>query len=266
MTVNLRPSSAIVPIVRASADRPVAEILGTGFFVGRPGGLRLVTAKHVFEKCVLQQGEQYAIGYLTEKAAAIVALSRIIASLDFDLAVADVALEHVPGAVPLALSRFEPPLNGDVFTFEYSCSRIERPTPTHTQVSFDANAHKGNVVRAYISGYPELRPTPVFLTSFPALQGASGAPVISGVAGGRKFGVVGMLMANVERHLMPAQVVEIQDGPNFSEKISYFLPFGKALAGAALTQGLSDMGVQFVYAEPSRASWWRRRLTFRVTK
>lgn len=248
MTTELQPTRSIVPIIRYSPLQPIAEILGTGFFVGTPEMLAVVTAKHVFTACSLKDDEKFAIAFLTEKGAAIVALSRVIGSLDFDVAAADVDSQHLPGAFPLPLGVSDPPLNRDVFTYEYSGSVIEKPYPGHTHVSFDPYAHKGNVVRLYTSKFPEAKPTPALLTSFPALQGASGAPLIMEDAKAKCFAVVGMMVANVERHLMPAQVVEVHDGPEFHEKISYFLPLGKALARVALAQALQEMeiNVQFV--------------------
>jgi hypothetical protein len=65
----------------------------------------------------------------------------------------------------------------------------------------------------------------------------------------KSIAVFGMIVANVERHLLPAQIVQIQEGDSFTEKASYFLPYGKALARAAVARGLEDMGVPFSYAE-----------------
>ena len=104
MTTELQPTRSIVPIIRYSPLQPIAEILGTGFFVGTPEMLAVVTAKHVFTACSLKDDEKFAIAFLTEKGAAIVALSRVIGSLDFDVAAADVDSQHLPGAFPLPRS------------------------------------------------------------------------------------------------------------------------------------------------------------------
>ncbi len=249
MPAELRPELSIVPIVRASKTVPIAELLGTGFFVGQANSIRLVTAKHVFESCQLAADEKYAIAFRGETGIPVIAISRVLASPDFDLAVADVPLEHIPTVMPLTLGKSDPALNADVFTFEYSGTQIEKPTPGQTHIAFEPYTHKGNIVRSYDSTYPEKIKTPTFLVSFPALQGASGAPLLSGTPSKKSIAVVGMTVANVERHLIPAQIVQIQEGKDFSEKISYYLPFGKALARAAVTEALQSMGVQFSYAE-----------------
>jgi len=251
MPVELRPELSIVPIVRAQKDMPVRELLGTGFFVGMAPKLRLVTAKHVVEDCQLADGDRIAIAFRTDKGISIVAVSRFIGSPDFDIAVGEIETSLIPTAVGLTLSRHDPALNGDVFTYEYSGTRIEKTTPTHTLVSFEPYTHKGNIVRSYESTFPEKVKTPCFLMSFPALQGASGAPLLSGTASKKSIAVVGMTVGNVEKHLLPAQVVTIRDGKDFEESISYFLPFGRALARSLLATELEKLGVEFRYAEDS---------------
>jgi len=57
------------------------------------------------------------------------------------------------------------------------------------------------------------------------LQGASGAPVIRG----DNFEVCGVIVANIERHLLPAQTIKVDIGDEQIEEINYFLPMGKAI-------------------------------------
>lgn len=52
-----------------------------------------------------------------------------------------------------------------------------------------------------------------------------------------------MLVANSEHHLLPAQIVRIDDGQEYKETTSYFLPYGKALSWLVLTELLSGMAV-----------------------
>jgi hypothetical protein len=249
MPVDLRPERAIVPIVRATKQKPVIEVLGTGFFVGTGPALHVITAKHVIADNPVVGDEKYAIVFRDAKSIKILATLRILAAADFDLAACVVDRSDFPAAVPLSIGREDPALNADVFSFEYSATRIERTPTGGTHVSFEPYAHKGNIVRSFESTFPEKVNTPSILTSFPALQGASGAPILAATSSRKSFAVVGMTVANVERHLMPAQLVQIHDGDSYRESTSYFLPFGKALARSVVAQCLEGMEIPFSYAE-----------------
>lgn len=244
MRYDLKPERAIVPIVRYAPDRIIVELLGTGFFVGDDNTKHLVTAKHVIQNSPLRPDEKYAVVLTEDSGIALAAISKVLAAADFDVAVCAIEQAHLTKVVPLSVAAFDPPLNGDVFAFEYSSTRIEK-TDTGRHVSFEPYTHKGNIVRSYSSTFPETTPTASLLTSFPALQGASGAPVLTAVKAPKQFAVAGMLVANAQRHLLPAQVVTIHDGPSYSETTSYFLPFGKAVSWAVLTQCLEGMRVPF---------------------
>jgi len=86
-----------------------------------------------------------------------------------------------------------------------------------------------------------------FDTSFPALQGASGAPVLLNL----DFSVVGMLVANVERHLLPAQIVRIEDGPATSEETRYYMPFGQALMVDEVAGACAEFAIRVERADPA---------------
>lgn len=244
MAAELKPERAVVPIVRYAPTKPISELLGTGFFVGKGDALHVVTAKHVFEGSPLNEEEKYALAFNDGKGIGIIAISQIRAAVDFDVAVCSVEKSLMPLAVPLSIATADPPLNHDVFSYEYSSTRIER-TDTGFHVSFEPHTHKGNIVRSYVSKFPEPVATASVLTSYPALQGASGAPVIYGSQSKKSFAVAGMLVANSERHLLPAQVVKIEDGPEYKETTSYFLPYGKALSWSVLAECLLGMAVPF---------------------
>jgi hypothetical protein len=244
MAVELNVDRAIVPIVRYAPDKPISELLGTGFFVGNADALYLVTAKHVFMGSALKDGEKYALVFNDGKQIGIIAISQIRGALDFDVAVCSVDQSLLPLAVPLSITTVDPPSNHDVFSYEYSSTRIEK-TVNGFHVSFEPHAHKGNIVRSYVSKFPEKIATASLLTSYPALQGASGAPVIYANVSKKTFSVAGMLVANAERHLLPAQVVRFEDGPEYKETTSYFLPYGKALSWSVLATCLQGMSVPF---------------------
>ena len=197
------PESHIVPIIRTAKAEPIKQLLGTGFFVGRPGSLQILTAKHVIESNPLQPGEGYAVAFGEKSGIRIRSIDGYQASSKYDFAF--INGEGFPEASPLPIVEGIAPLNVDVVTNEYSTTRIERLPDGRAHVSIEPLLHKGNVMTYYVSNFPETVPTPSLLTSFPALQGASGAPVILS----HNFAVIGILMANFERHLLPAQVVRV---------------------------------------------------------
>lgn len=149
---------------------------------------------------------------------------------------------------PLKLSRSDPALNDDVFTYEYSNTRFEAKTGGGLHISFEPLSHKGNVIRFYDSAFPESNPTPSLQVSYPALQGASGAPVIA-TTPSKQFEVCGILVANIERELLPAQILRIEGPDESIEETKYFLPHGKALHVRAIAPLLREIGVKEIYNE-----------------
>ena len=243
---TIQPEFSIVPIVRAKPDLPVSEVLGTGFFVGNENRVALVTAKHVFAINPLGESEKYAYAIRKEKGIEVWAIRMVVAETDYDIAVCEI--ETIPQAVPLSFSGAQPALNDDVFCYEYSTTRFGRKPSGGMHISFEPLSHKGNIMRYFDSTFPESRPTPSFLTSFPALQGASGAPVMAGTKNKQLY-VAGMMVANKESRLLPAQIVKIQDGNEFIEEVSYFLPTGKAINATVLIDCLKDMDVDIDIAD-----------------
>ena len=68
--------------------------------------------------------------------------------------------------------------------------------------------------------------------SFPALRGASGAPVIENKTFGTNLRMVvrGIIVANMERHLLPAQIETVLTEDNaLLEERKYFLPQAAAV-------------------------------------
>ena len=111
-------------------------------------------------------------------------------------------------------------------------------------MAFTPLTHKGNVLRHYKSTFPESHPTPSLDTSLPALQGASDSPVPRA----HDFTVVGMLVANHERHLRPAHVVRIETNNEAVEETRYFLPVGKAIEAHFILEVLDQMEISVTRA------------------
>lgn len=229
------PRRAIVPIVEVNAEKDVVSLAGTGFFV-RPIPT-LVTAGHVF-RSDLAEGHAYAVAYIGKDGGpAIAQIADVVHSKKHDIAVIPKA--QLPGIEPLELTPQIVPMTEDVHTYEYSSTRIVRDKEGKLHVYFHALTHKGNLMRASEPDDPDRTESPTWETSFPALQGASGAPVVAFRGGG----VVGMLVANHERHLLPAQVLRIETGDGATEEVKYFLPHGIAIRAAAIGEFLLELGI-----------------------
>ena len=69
--------------------------------------------------------------------------------------------------------------------------------------------------------------------SFPALEGASGAPVmfesVPTLNQEWAWGIVGVLASNIGYHAIPAQIITVEDDGNRIVKESYMLPQGLAV-------------------------------------
>ena len=243
---TFEPNRSIVPIVVASKEDPVQEILGTGCIIGTVEKLYILTAKHIFESNNRDEKSKFAFVLSTGKGIGIWAISKIVAVEDYDIAICEIPV--IEDAVPLQFSTQQPALNSDVVCFEYSRTSIERKPSGGKHVSFEPLAHKGNIMRYFESEYPEKVKTPCFNTSFPALQGASGAPVIANTKN-KNFYIAGMIVANQETHLLPAQIVEIVDGENYIEETRYFLPMGKGVNSSLITQAIEGLGIEIQYVE-----------------
>lgn len=240
------PTKAIVPIVKMAKNDPIQEVLGTGSFVGIGENIYILTAKHIFEGSKVDSGEGYGFVLNDGRGIDIRPIEKIIASNDYDIAICSV--QYVEGMIPLQFSKGQPSLISDVYCYEYSRTRIEKKRLGDKYVSFEPLTHKGNIMRYFDSEFPEKIKTPSFNTSFPALQGASGAPVLSATKN-KNFYIAGIIVANQETHLMPAQIVEIVDGNNYLEKTSYFLPMGKAINANLVAKIVEDFDIQVEYVE-----------------
>lgn len=243
---TFEPNKSIVPIVVASKEDPVQEILGTGCFIGTGEKLYILTAKHIFESSSRDEESKFAFVLNIGSGTGIWAISKIVGVEDYDIAICEIS--YIEEAIPLQFSTQQPALNSDAICFEYSRTSIERKPGGGKHVSFDPLAHKGNIMRYFESEYPEKVKTPCFNTSFPALQGASGAPVIA-TSKNKNFYIAGMIVANQETHLMPAQVVEIVDGNDYIEETKYFLPMGKGINSSLIIQAIKGLGVEIEYVE-----------------
>jgi hypothetical protein len=221
MALPRYPLKAVFPLIVATRDGLARLFLGTGFFIRGNG--TFLTAKHVLDGVTLGNGESFAAVILPGGPTAH-PISDVRFAEQFDIALARV--EGVDDVLPLEIATEDAPINRDVLTVEFSGTESRPLEDGRTAMHFTPYYRKGHVICSYPSTYPEAVPTVCHDLSFPALRGASGAPVIVEADGS----VTGMVVANVERHLLPAQVERVELGSDQREEIRYFLPTGKAIA------------------------------------
>lgn len=227
---------SVVPIIRADVKQQRAiQLLGTGFFVAAatPNSSSLVvTAKHVLTGQVPNSGEAYCAIHVKHESGYpnyYFYEREVFYSKTTDLAA--FLWPNAPDPAPLPLVRNRIFTSEDVVMVDFS-----RTIVTGAATEFHFVMRKGNILCYYPSRDPRLENTPAFDTSFPALQGASGAPVI---VHRRNFPVVGMIVSNVESEPIPAQTVRIGNG---EEETRYFLPNGHGIAAEVIIEFLSSIG------------------------
>jgi len=233
---TLQALRAAVPIIKANVkEQSAIQLLGTGFFVAaaipRSAGL-VVTARHVLSGQAFDSEEVYCairLGLEPHYPNYYFYQREVFFSKTTDLAA--FLWPNPPDPDPLPLARNRISTSEDVVMVEFSQTTI---TGAGTEWRFVM--HKGNIMCYYPSLYPRIEGTPAFDTSFPALQGASGAPVVALRPG---LPVVGLIVCNVEREPLPAQTIRTGDG---DEEIRYFLPTGHGIAAEVIIEFLSSIG------------------------
>lgn len=222
-----------MPIVRFDG-KCVTGVLGTAFIM-RIGEMRFViTAGHVLDTAV-EHGWEWGVLYkLTTGELFSASGSGYLRSKKYDLAAVPLFdfVDNLPAEVLLP-GTHEFSLAEDLCTFEYSqCSIKALPDDELPAFIVDPYFHKGHAMKRFL----DESDVPYMELSFPALQGASGAPVIRLVDNS----VVGVVLGNRERHLSPAQVARVEIDEHKTETISYFLPMGTALDVRALADFFFD--------------------------
>lgn len=212
---EIAPSLCAVPILGLHDDGGCGPFLGTGFFVGEQK--RLVTCDHVLSGW---DGD-YGIS-AHEDIPCLYRATSLVRSEDMDLAVLDVEEYEPQYSFPLEDDK-NIVLNQLVSCFEYGTTDVGGG-----HIKFSPANRLGNVtrIRDLRSQYRRAGDHMLEL-SFPALKGASGAPVILSRP---PFQVWGVVTANVARELLPAQIERIYDeGGQIEEEIKFHLPQALAI-------------------------------------
>ena len=191
--------------------------VGTGFFIDEDGSF--LTAKHVF----LDLTVTYAVAMINGRDVTTYPISEIQVSDRHDIAFGKA--KDIKGVQPLKLADKDAPINLDIITTEYSGTSVRRRVDGLNEIVFNPYYRKGNVVSSYLSTFPEKEETLSLELSFPALKGASGAPVIVEQSGL----VIGMILGNIQRELLPSQIDTVVEEGKYTEEIKYMMPSAKAI-------------------------------------
>lgn len=207
------PSDFVVPIVGLDDDESCGPFLGTGVFVSENF---LVTCNHVLEQW---QGKY---GVAIEAKSRNFCAEVIKTDKNHDLALLNVKDYQPPHWVSLE-DESEIVLNKLVMCFEYGT------TVTAGQMIHFSPANRiGNVTRfRNLTDRFRGAGDKMLELSFPALKGASGAPVIDCQP---PFKLWGIITANIGYELIPAHVESIvDDSGNISEETKFYLPQALAI-------------------------------------
>jgi len=233
---ELNTGEAVRPLFGTQDGRSFS-FAGTGFFISYQDRTLLVTANHVICECDLFVFEMPEGAVRFDIASTLKPAKLVTRSVDNDLAVFDVP-EFDPGTT-LSLAPAAPSSNLRVGTLEYSRFELN---PNEQTLNQNPSTRVGNIVRQLAND--RHFPQNSLELSYPTLRGASGSPVIV-LEGAEKFKVCGVVVANAQYELMPAQTHSYRDAEgNEEETTHYYLPAGVAINVHWLKQLLQgiDMG------------------------
>lgn len=221
--MQLEVERVVVPIFAIDNPSGGPLPLGTGFFVRHGSGSVLITCNHVVEEAP----GQLAIAILPDSNQLHVA-NVISGHPNVDLAVLEVPT-YEPPHQGLTLGLTETHGNLLVVCHEHSQSRREG-----TRTILSASARVGNITRSLKSfdlkllGQKHGGQVEALELSFPALRGASGAPVMSNDGYWR---VLGIVVANVSKELAPSRIETVfdEDGQVEEQTRIYNMPQGIAV-------------------------------------
>lgn len=202
------------------------DFLGTAFFFRRAGRVLGATAAH----CIAEPQPPELIMASAKGNECRVSVIAIDPSVDLCL----LRPEQDLPSMTMTLSK-DPLVPGNISlqTYEYSATARSGKT-WHVHPA----TRVGNCVRQLPSPFGPGGEHMLEL-SFPALRGASGAPVIQNRTLGTNVRMVvrGVIVANMERHLLPAQIETVLTEDNaLLEERKYFLPQAAAVNAVHLAR------------------------------
>jgi Trypsin-like peptidase domain len=205
-------------------EKGVTNHLGTGSIIG--DGTIVLTADHVIRGVTGRLGFAVIIGGDVE----VFLLTVLQSDADRDLALLRIHGYQAPNPLHVVFDA-NVSYNSDLVVLEYAQTEYTEAGQFLLNPA-GRRGHKTRNVNAKelgaIAGVHALE------LSFPALRGASGAPVLFEstpfVADELKWGIVGVLVANHDYHAIPAQTITyVGDDASYIEERHYMLPQGLAV-------------------------------------
>jgi hypothetical protein len=221
------PSDFVVPLVGLHEDGGCGPFLGTAVFVGEKA--ILVTCDHVLN------GWKGFYGVAIEAENRLAKGKVLLREPKVDLALLEVADYRPPHTLPLQEDK-DITLNNLVLAFEYGTT-----ITAGQRIGFSPATRLGNVTRFRdLSDIYREAGEQMLELSFPALKGASGAPVMERSP---PFKLWGIVKANVSHELLPVQVETIVDEKGrLEEQTKFCLPQGLAIHVKHVRQLISRLG------------------------
>jgi len=207
--LTLNPHELIVPIFAIRGNNEISQFLGTGSFIGAPP--LLLTAQHV----IADWPEKLAISTVKDLNK-LYFVTVVMTDKDHDLALLSVDGYSPSSSLQLAENLI--PQNQLLANFEYGTTRSESG-----KIIISPATRIGNITRVLdMTDKYKGAGNEMLELSFSALKGASGSPVVSN---DDKFELLGVIIANVSYHLLPAQLSSVLDADNqLIEETSFMLP------------------------------------------
>lgn len=221
---DLNPRDVVVPIFGVVSGRS-GPFLGTGSIVG--DGSILLTANHV----ITAFDGPLGIVTMADVRRPPYPITLIGQDTSHDLALLRIADYRPPRPLVLDFDDFSE--NTTLIAFEYGTTRQKG-----NQILLNPATRIGHMTRRLgpADGLTALTNEAMEL-SFPALRGASGAPVminevaVNTLLGKENLGIVGVVIANAAYHLAPVQVEEVLNADNTSYgETRFMLPQGLAVS------------------------------------
>ena len=208
MSLRISPSEFVVPVFGFRKTENKWMFLGTGFFFGNSPFL--ATSNHVL-------GDMYdSIGIQVIDKKEFYRASFVVRKPEVDLAILKITKYEPPVSCRLGTDE-EISFTQAIYSYEYGTTQNLGDVTVLSPAT-----RMGNVTRTrnLPEDYGEGGDTMLEL-SFPALRGASGAPVVNI---GKEVVVWGIIVANWSNHLLPTQVEKVMEGDTTIEEIKYLLP------------------------------------------
>lgn len=217
-----------MPIFAAQPNGRAGPFLGTGAVVG--DGSILLTANHVISAWEGSLG----ILPMSDLSRPPYPIALIDREPQHDLALLRITEYRPPRPLKLEFDRSALRENTNLMTYEYGTTRREG-----NRIMLNPATRMGHMTRRLGrgDGLEQIGVEEAIELSFPALRGASGAPVMINeptmysLLGKESLGVVAVVIANAAYHLAPAQIEEVINADNTSYgETRFMLPQGLAVS------------------------------------